>query len=531
VGGVILGLLAVVAVASVVLWRTLVGEAFASAQAVPTDAQLVVTVDLLQVRDPGRIEQLYQAFAEPLAAAGLSDEDPSLDLIEAIDESWQDELGVTFSDDVLPWLGRSMSVAVWPGTGSLVSTDEVEVLISVRTRDAAATRALMERVLPAAAEDEGATFERSIGADGRESWSLTYEGDRQDSLHATVAGDLLLMANSRAALDRSLAALDGTSIRDTDDYSAAVERLPADRLVAVYLAPDLLADVWRVPELGMDSEMLTEMSGLDDLRAMAGAATLRDDGVAFDLVQLYEEGAEVPGFADPDLRFPSRLPADTFGFYAVPIPDGFVVDYLDLIDEIEPGVMDEARRGSVDVLGIDVFGEVLPAFGRELVLAAVPASDGVLARGLDREVGLVGAIGVTESAPVADAVARGEQWARDQGAAIEIVDGFGRVAEGDDTLFAYGLTTDGLVVGSSLSTVRALAAGSGGLAAAPLYAELDAALAGDGLLAYVDLHRIYDLIDWDPEYRAIADPLRGAGASMSVDADSITVSSLLLIDY
>ena len=63
------------------------------------------------------------------------------------------------------------------------------------------------------------------------------------------------------------------------------------------------------------------------------------------------------------------------------------------------------------------------------------------------------------------------------------------------------------------------------------YQELDDAIPGDGLLFYVDTHRIYDQIEWSEGRRGVAEPLRGMGASVAESDDGVTGSLLILIDY
>jgi hypothetical protein len=532
VGGAILGVIIVVAIASVTMYRNVVGDAFASTRAVPRGAQVVVTFDLLQVRDTSDIQALVDAFTAPLAATG--EIDAGFDIVEEIDGAWEDELGITLSDDVVPWLGRSASVAVWPDGSSFVETEDVQVLVSLAVRDAGGAESFVTKVLAVAVDQEGGTVETG-SIDGRPVWSYYPDDEWSDPIHVMLDEDLLLAAPEERTLRSALTASESGGLGSDAAFRNAVDRLPADRTVALYVSADALRNVYRDPafaELGLTSDAVDMLEGWE---ALAASMTLVDEGVRFDMVQTLEAGVALDdvwsGMAEGDVRYRDRLPAETYGFYAFPIPDDYLADQLALMEEMDPAAFEEIRSLGLDFLGVDVLEDVVPNLGRELVFAAVESTEGLLAAETGFPIGLAVALGVLDPVPVREAVDGLEELAVDEGVPLVVEDGVGVIAEGGETAVAYTVTDEGLIVASSVGLLDQIAEGPGGVTGSSLYQELDAAIPGDGLLFYVDTHRIYDQIEWPDGWRGVADPLRGMGASVAASDGGVAGTFLVLIDY
>ena len=222
----ILGVVIVVAIASVAMYRNLVGDAFASTRAIPRGAQVVVTFDLLQVRDTSEIQALVDAFAEPLAGTG--EVDAGFDIVEEIDGAWEEEMGITLSDDVVPWVGRSASVAVWPDGSSFVETEDVQVLISVAVRDAGGAEVFVNKLFAAAVAQEGGTLATG-NIDGRQTWSYTPDDEWSDPIHVMLDDDLLLAAPEEKTLRSALSASESGGLGADEAFRNAIDRLPTDQ--------------------------------------------------------------------------------------------------------------------------------------------------------------------------------------------------------------------------------------------------------------------------------------------------------------
>ncbi len=540
IGGIVLGIVVVGAIGAVVAWRMLVGSAFASAAAVPPDADLVVTFDLLQVRDSGRVDRLIEAFTVPAAEQGLID-DGDIDVLGSIDEGLADEIGMTLGDDVIPWIGRSISFAMWvDGSLSLDELSEVARpedfvggVIVVGVRNGGGAEQFIADLSSVVADQTDGLIERRPHDGGMLTTVVT--DDLDEGLHIWLGGDFMIMAIREADLDRALTARDGESIRDRSAYEEVMAALPSDRLMAMYVGTDWIADLSDDPvfdELGPQMDTIRDQ--LDAFDGIGMAMTLRDEGVSFDFAYRTEDPDLLPveSFDASRLEFLRRLPDDTLFHVGFPIEDGAFGEFAEPLRDADPGLYDQIASQAEELLGFDLFNEVLPALGREAMLAVVPTPEGLLADQLGIPVGGVAAVGFTEREPVAQALASFEDLAIDNGLSVVSLGSVAVLSADGQDAFAYALGSDVLAVGTGPTIVDAVVNGvSPDVTENPRYRELDGQLPGDGVPLFIDLQGIFDVAELEPDQRAVVNALQAAGLSGEADGDLVLVSFLVTIDY
>lgn len=529
VGGVVIALVVFAAVAAVALYRSFVGDAFAAADAVPVDAQVVVGFDLFQLRDSERLQELVDAFAEPLAAAGEI-ESADVDVVETIDAGLQEEIGLDLSNDIFPWIGRSVSIAVWPTSESLL-TGRPDVLLSAAVRDADAADRFVEDLTAALAGREGGVVEETTIA-GEAAVSVTAPQPDAEPLVVLRTGDLLLASNSESAIERGLAASNGESLADDGSFQEAMGALPTDRFMSVYVAGGLFADAVADPGLGpMTPDLGMVSDTFDGLEAGAGSLTLSDDGVEIDFFQFFEPGSPAANTVATDLRMASRLSADTIGFIDIPIPEDLLTGLAGLATLAAPDPTEALDMVGGD-LGLDAVAGLLPVLGRELLVAAVATDEGALPVPSALPVGVVAGIGVSDAEPVNAALEDAADLAGQFGVAVQQDGPVSVVLVEGAPVAAFAVTDDALWVGTSPDEVSGLVAGTPNpIASVPAYADLDSILPGDDLMVFVDVPRALDVAGIDEAQRSFADPIRAAGLGAAVDDDRAHAKVAVLIDY
>lgn len=519
IGAVILGLVVLLAVGSAIAYRILVGEPFAAARAIPPDADFVVSFDLLQVRDTDRLDRLVNALAEPLVEAGEI-ESADFNILERIDEQLTEEVGITLAEDVVPWIGRSISIAAWVPADY---EDDAEALLSMAVRDATGAAAFIEKILDRAAEELDVGIERSILRNG-DSWTVTDAGET--ALVIWLEDDVLLMGPTSQTIDRALDAREGKSLLDESAFSEVVAELPSDRLLTLYLAPDLFESL---------ADLTTTLTGeatpdsVPTLEAIGVGFTLRDDGIQFDVAQVLESATAAVEFDVPTDAV-SLLPAETIGYFAFTLPEGVVDETaLDSLRSADPFAYESLMEEAEKLLGVDLFDELLPAFAGDFLLAVIETRTGMIAEQSGVPLGVLGVGGVVDRAPVGRALDSVEERMAEAGFPATGEDPTIVMVDGRE-FAAYTLADDALVIGSPAHLVTGYTAGDGGLTDSSLYKELDEAMIGDGLLFFVDLERALALGrefgESVPEY-----PVRGIGAAGTADGPVSLGSMLILIDY
>lgn len=495
--------------------RMAIGSDLGALEAIPADADVVITLDLLQLTDSERIDSLIKTFTGPLEDAGHIDSS-EVDLAGQIDEALQEEFGLTLEEDILPWVGRSVAAGIWIPP-DFDDSAEPEVLLSMSIRDTEGAAKFIRTVGDPVEEEplEGGTLYVPTGA--------------EEPVVIWVGDDHLVMAQDRSTLLDGLASRSGRSLLDDETFSETVSRLPTDRIAAVYIGPtffEVFADA--MAEAAPEEQF--DLSGLEELRGLAFSVGLPDAGLRFDVVQLLDEDASQAPIASGDLAGVAALPVETIGYAGFTIGEGYIEEFLDQLRQADPDAYDEVATDIEEEIGVDVFGEVLPSIGGENLIAVVKDRDGFVAEESELPLGFLASIGLADTAPMTDLLTALEPFAIDED--IQIMRGTPTVAwvEGSE-LLAYQVTDDALAVGTSSSLLEAFLDGAGGLTESSLYQEINAELPGDDLAVYVDLGQVFDLIEMNADDRAIVDPLRGIGGSYVVVDDSVTGSLLIMIDY
>ena len=524
--GLVLAALVFTAIGATVLWRNLSSDPFASAHSVPADMDYVVTFDALALSDSERLQAFVDAFAVPLVDAEMIETYPE-DLVLAIDEAIEEELGITLSDDLLPWIGRSMSIA---GTVPTIAdpmafqSDDLELafIVSADVRDRGAAEAFVGKMLDLARESgSGVTSTEIAGQPGHR---IAVSDGSPDG--AVVVTETSLLFGTEDEVASALGAKDsGLSMADDAGFRDAMNRLPSERMVSFYVAPSAIEAVTALGTAGMP-----QSEGLADpplpSQGLAVSVALIDEGLLVSYV-LPNVGAEAVAIS-PDAAVLASLPKDTLGFLSIASEAGATQTQLDNELFADLGYPLDAWS---DELGIDLVS-LFESFSGNMTFAATETRNSSIADATDVPVGVVAALGLNASGPMKDLVAMLEEMMTDQGLTFDTAGSVTTVGADGQELVSYSIEEGLAVVGTGSKLVGTVASGGeGGLLQTEQYIELENALVGDGLLMYVDVARIVDLAPMTSNESATLDPFRGVGLGADIDDQTMLMEVLFLIDY
>ena len=292
------------------------------------------------------------------------------DLIDELRDEFEDDTGIDFETEVMPWIGPEIAAAVIEvrlSDGGISFDDGVEtwegvsaaVTVGVRDEDAAAE--FLSKWLEYMEEETDANF-RSGSHGGYDTWV------DENALQAyAVTRDWLVFATNLETLESILARIDdegGESLADTPEFQAARAGLPERRFSSIYV------DYEQVLELSTDfAAGLISMPGPAAFADqapdwVAGSAGWVERGVTMEVVSptVSTLGLDIVELQDPA----NLLPADTLGFMAGafdPNVDHWrtalgeydlagLLPYPQAIDEINDGV-DEIAGGNAPELDND----------------------------------------------------------------------------------------------------------------------------------------------------------------------------------
>ena len=285
------------------------------------------------------------------------------DILDDLYDDFQDETGIDFQDEVVPWIGPEIGGAVIdfaPPGGDIMPDDGVEyyddfhaaITIGVRNQDAAAEfllkwREYMER------ENE-ANFAAG-NYQGHDTWT-----DADNYQAYALTNDWLVYATDRDTLHGILDRIDGDgsdSLAQSDRFIAARAALPERRFNSGYV------DTLRLAELSGDAFGAT-WGGIAGLAGQtpewtATSAAWVSRGIVAEMVSPATGG--LSSLAPTPLDDPAvLLPDDTLGFAALSFdPDvdhwraGLaqyqlmdLLPYPELLDEINAGLAGMSESGA-----------------------------------------------------------------------------------------------------------------------------------------------------------------------------------------
>ena len=268
--------------------------------------------------------------AQWAAADALLDRFPGRDkLVQSLLEEIQAE-GLDWETDIKPALGPEIDIVVLPRQGE--------------------DPAVVGLTQPA----DTAKFEK-----------LVMSGDQPGVLDEVDGWTVF--SDDQAAIDAFKAA-GGGSLADSDAYQGALESLPADSLVSVYL------DGAKLVELAASGEGAAAFAQLSGVFGQPGpivfAVSAQPGGVLLQGSASFEGGPQASNFAAELL---SDVPADAVvyvGFSNLTKPLSAAVD---AIGGVQPG-FDQQIAQAETFLGLSIRDDLLPLFSKEGALVVAPAS-------------------------------------------------------------------------------------------------------------------------------------------------------------
>lgn len=320
---------------------------------------------------------------------GIDDTDAAIDsLVELIDVALQ-QVGMSYEDDVEPWLGDQVAgFVVGGGTPELPN-----FAVLVESKDDDALNDFLDRLVEASEADlVEETYE------GQSYWT---QEDADEEPAAVGVVDGFLVAGTEDAFEAAVDAhADEETLEDDEDFVAATDPLNDDWIGLFYLdTAGFVSEFAQTEGLGANERAAFEAFGLDGTTPQAAVLYAADDSVTFESSGGFNPTAQFGGLAriaaEPGLV--PELPADAWFAYGIPDVGGAVGELFETFQNI-PGFdraqidrMFEAQTGlrlEDDVLswmedaGLFVRGTNIQSLGGGLVIESTdPAKTArVLAR-------------------------------------------------------------------------------------------------------------------------------------------------------
>jgi hypothetical protein len=274
------------------------GKIEAAAQAIPSDAAFYIALDLGNVKCDD-IDPLIKAFSPE-----LNQEEGCVldDLEESLEDYFQEEFGVSFVEQVEPWLGESIAI----GMGDFEIDLYGELVLAIEVSDPTAAGEFLDEILEDLAVDTG---EEILEETYQETTLYYLEGAQEmPAFTFTLSEDMLIFGVGKNDVKNAIDAQHSESLADVSSFQDMMAELPSNRIMTFFMDTEQYMSMFSslLEEISDPSVTDTYVDTFAELPYAAGALSIADVGIKLDTVTVVErEGEQVEAMA---AQFPGLEP-------------------------------------------------------------------------------------------------------------------------------------------------------------------------------------------------------------------------------
>jgi len=331
------------------------GAKQSAAKIMPADTALFVSFDP-DVRDSAGYKHLAEVYGD-----AFEDQET----IEEVEDSLLDEYDISFEDDILPWLGPELGMAL-TDLDDLPEGGEPNVAFVAESRDRGASDAFLEK-LRESLEDQDYEVDEETYED------VTYyvqevESEWETPMVFGSVGNFVVLATDPSIMEEIIDTHKGESdsLASNEIYNELVGKLPSDASAIFFY------DMQDFADLAMEDTGV-ELSGdiadtLEAYKAFGIAISLDTEGIQLDFAVTLDPEKMPSGLltteraVTPD-RILQRVPSSALGFVTSYIPSSYwenLQNYLEQTPDAEEqlGDFEESTGLSLDEMLGWITGEL-----------------------------------------------------------------------------------------------------------------------------------------------------------------------------
>lgn len=528
-------------------------KADAAVQAMPEDTAMYVHIDLENLTCE-KTNPIVWAFSEDLR---LEEKCGIDELLEDLDGELEADMGLTFTEDIKPWVGKSVGLGILGFTlDEWGDMEGVELLLALEVRDVSAADEFLLTFKERLAEQDQVPFIEEK-YEGRTLYFLDSDWEEERTAFAR-SDDLILLSQDISILKKAIDTQDGSSLGDYEKYQKAINTLSGNRMLTLYF--DVQHFVTGFSDLfygmyGMDSTGLSTGT-FEAIHAVAGGISIVEEGVQLDTVSLFDSENLTDSMRDllsmrsDPVGTTALLPEDTFLFVAGEGLDKNIVEIKEnLLSTPDSDDIEESLEMLEYTIGFDLFEEFFPRLDGEWAIAVTQEFEGSFMEALEVPLGFTlltetsdadGLLGTLQK--LADFLEReglGEVEASQSNGVdlFELVDSFS-----GDSIFSFGVSEDYFALCTSRSGLTDLFDGGRSLADSDRYQQVWKAFPGDMVpVWYLDMEGLVGTIResiptdeleyFEEDVGSYVAPIRFfAVAASPLDGDMMRSSAILFVE-
>lgn len=466
------------------------------AYAVPADAIMYGSVDLLQLQSPN-LQKAIAAFGDVPALEG-----EDTDAVKSLEENLQENWGLSLTEDILPWAGQYMGFTVHSlEMRDSSSVRDSKLVFLFEARDANAAKAFVPKFTAAVTEKDGIAFTEEV----YQGVTLyVVEEDTEAPLNIAYSNGLVLLSNDVANLKATIDAQQTPTeqLANTPGFKTDLIDRSKQYVIYVYI-PN--AGFKRYLEENEDAlpNAPSTLEGLKLMNNMSMIFSAVDEGLRLDLNVAYDE-SQLSAEQKAAIQIGTReatlkhLPANTLAYV---VSENFNLLWeANLRNAEDPEALEESMAALEKQMGFNPATDLIPYLDGELGIAIVPDEAGLLNEAYGLQIGLLALAQTSQADELQATIEKFNAHVEDQGLEPTVEDLSGVEANvlgpgrGADPLVVYGLSDGWFGLATSTTTFATAYAGEESLADSEAHKALWANFpAGSVPTLYVDIQALAKL--------------------------------------
>ena len=532
-------LIVVIIAAVLIVPRLLGGGGDSLADIMPPDTTILVELNAANLLNDNT-NRIASEFEDAFDAADVEfDGDEPESLLETLDEALDDELGLTVTDDILPWLGTNIALGILElDIDDLNDGETPKIIIAATVRDNDAADSFIEDLVDAYEDELDYEFDDD-----------DYEGaviyvDEDNEMAFGRSDNIFFLAPTQDTIEEAIDSQNGENLTDNETYSDFAGNLPGDRALTVYIDGSQLEDLYTLgaetdPTFNdIDPDLIEDL----DLLAMAMTASIVEEGIRIDTILQVEEYSdeqqELIDAQSDDSKTVELLPESTYMYIVANRLDLYLESVLDSLDTagMPSDDIEEAMDEFDDLFGFNPMDDLMPLLDGEFNIALVEGDEGLIAEEFGADLGVIGILGSSDMDEMGGLVEDFTDALDDQG--LDVSDSeeddfiLYEVEFDGDTAGAYASSDDYLLMSTSGGLIEDLFDNDDKLTDNDFYQFAIGSLPNNSIpVVFVNVVELLSLAeDTDPSVEEVSDvnPITAVVVGANAD-DNVTTTSIVLV--
>jgi hypothetical protein len=243
------------------------------AKTMRADSDLYISLDLLKFLSADSRE-VFDAFASSAENSEFGNRD---EFISNLDEGMKEAYGVTFTDDIQPWIGQYLGLSFLDLELDSYGGPESSAWLAVaESRDKKAAAEFITKLVAETQTIYGSEF-RMTTYEGVDIYELITEYEDEQFAVATYKSYVYLAKNAQCIQD-ALDAYKGDSLYENEELKDTLSSLPDSHILSAFISPDFMTSV--VDSSLSDSGF--QADGFNAARSIGMSLSTTNEGVQID---------------------------------------------------------------------------------------------------------------------------------------------------------------------------------------------------------------------------------------------------------